>query len=195
MSMNPGNFLQKLEAVVTGNGIKRTIPGLDINSIRDADGTILTAATEPSREALETSFIGLVVSSSQTDLGTLSFAVPRDYDATVDKLRIRFLVNSGGTTDEPILDAAIYVKKPGTALSSDLNPTASAAIPKTSSTTGAAWREIKVEGEGLEPGDALTCVFSTGAHTSDAVNVYAVEVAYIGDIVYYEEGERNDWAD
>ena len=193
--MNPGNFLAKLESVVTGRGIKRVIGGVDINSIRDADGTILTAATEPSREALETSFIGLVVSSSQTDLGTLTFTVPRDYDATVDKMRIRFLVNSGGTTDAPILDAAIYCKKPGVALSADLNPTASAAIPKTSATTGAAWREIVVGGEGLEPGDALTCVFSTGAHTSDAVNIYALEVAYIGDIAYFEESERNDWAD
>ena len=192
--MNPATFCSNMQRVVTGIGFKRSVPGIDLNSIRDADGTILTALTEPSREAAETYFYSaLVVSASQTDLGTLAFMVPRDYDATVDKMRIRFLVNSGGTTDAPILDAAIYVKKPGTALSSDVNPTASAAIPKTSATTGAAWREIKVEGEGLAPNDAVCCVLSTGAHTTDTVVVYALEVAYIGDLAYYEEDERNDW--
>jgi hypothetical protein len=184
-----------MDRVVTGTGFKRSVTGIDLNSVRDADGTILTASTEPSREAAETNFkAALVVSASSTDLGTLTFMVPRDYDKSVDKMRIRFLVNSGGTTNEPILDAAIYVKKPGTALSADIDPTASAAIPKTSATTGAAWREITVEDQGLEPGDAVCAVLSTGAHTTDSVVIYALEVVYIGDLAYFETDERDDWA-
>jgi hypothetical protein len=196
--MNPGTFLKNLERVVTGHGFKRSIPGLDINSIRLATGAILAADSgDPGRVSLETYFEGVVLPSSSTALGTLTFMVPRDYDKDVDKLRIRFLVNSGGTTDAPTLDAAIYVKKPGTALSADVDPTASAAIPKTSATTGAAWREIVVEGQGLAPGNAVTCILATGGTrgTTDTVAIYALEVVYIADLVYYEETERNDWAD
>ena len=189
--MNPATFLSNCQRIVTGwPGLKCNLPGVDINAVRDADGTILTGATEPSREALESSFIGLVVSFSATDLGTLSFMVPRDYDATVDKMYVRFLVSSGGTTDAPILDAALYRKREGVALSSDLNPTASPAIPKTSATTGAAWRQIAAERLGLLPGDGLTWVLSTGTHTSDAVNVYAIEVVYYSDLAYWKCEDR-----
>jgi len=182
-----------MERVVTGTGFKRSIPGLDINSLRDADGIIPTASTEPGRNALETSFDGVDVSSSQTDLGSLTFMVPRDYDATVDKLRIRFLAQSAGDTNTPTIDAAIYRKRAGAALSSDLDPTISAAV--NNNTTTAGWVEVKAEGLGLQPGDALTCIFTTSAHTTDALNIYALEVVYVGDLAYYEESERNDWAD
>jgi hypothetical protein len=183
--------------IITGIGFKRSIPGIDINSIRLATGAILVADSgNPGRVTSESYFETVVLPSSQTDLGTLTFMVPRDYDATQDKMRIRFLVNSGGTTDAPTLHAAIYVKKPGTALGADVSPTASAAIPKTSATTGAAWREIIVEGEGLEPGDAVCCLLHTGGTrgTTDSVVIYALEVVYIGDLAYYEEDERDDWA-
>ena len=191
--MNPFTFCSNMERVVTGTGFKRSIPGLDINSLRDADGIIPTASTEPGRNALETSFDGVDVSSSQTDLGSLTFMVPRDYDATVDKLRIRFLAQSAGDTNTPTIDAAIYRKRAGAALSSDLDPTISAAV--NNNTTTAGWVEVKAEGLGLQPGDALTCIFTTSAHTTDALNIYALEVVYVGDLAYYEESERNDWAD
>jgi hypothetical protein len=186
--MNPGNFLHKVEAMVTGYGFKKILEGVDINSLRDSDGTILTAATEPSREALETSFIGAVVSSSQTDLGTLTFVVPRDYDADVDKMYIRFLCNSAGTTNIPTIDAALYRKRAGAALSSDLDPTISAAV--NTSTSYAGWVEITADGLDLNPGDAVTWVFTTSAHTADALNIYGVEVVYYSDLVYYENSER-----
>ena len=191
--MNPFTFCSNMERIVTGIGFKRSIPGLDINSLRDADGIIPTASTEPGRNALETSFDGVDVSSSQTDLGSLTFMVPRDYDATVDKLRIRFLAQSAGDTNTPTIDAAIYRKRAGAALSSDLDPTISAAV--NNNTTTAGWVEVKAEGLGLQPGDALTCIFTTSAHTTDALNIYALEVVYVGDLAYYEESERNDWAD
>ncbi|KKL26010.1 hypothetical protein LCGC14_2399590, partial [marine sediment metagenome] len=55
--LNAANFLKRLEGVVTGDGFKRVIQGININSLRVA-GLILTASTEPSRESLETSFEG-----------------------------------------------------------------------------------------------------------------------------------------
>ena len=185
-NMNPATFLHNCERIVTGiEGLKVSIPGLDINSLRDADGIILTASTEPGRNALETNFDGVDVSSSQTDLGSLTFMIPRSYDATIDKMRIRFLVQSAGDTNTPTIDCAMYRKRAGAALTADIDPTISAAV--NNNTTLAGWVEIVSEGDGWEPGDAVTCIFTTSAHTTDALNIYALEVVYISDLAYWEE--------
>ncbi|HDZ37691.1 MAG TPA: hypothetical protein ENH62_05300 [Marinobacter sp.] len=158
--------------------------GVDINSVR-ALGLIPTASTEPSRESLETNFEGLRVSSSQTTLGDLTFLVPSTYNPIIDRMYVRFLVKSSGDTDTPTIDATLFRKRAGTALSADLDPTISAAIP--TDTVNAAWVEITVEGQALNPGDAVTFVFTTGAHTTDNVDVYAVKVEYFGDeAAFYE---------
>jgi hypothetical protein len=75
-------------------------------------------------------------------------------------------------------------------LSTDLNPTISAAISKTSATTGTGWVEIVASGLGLKPGATVTWVFTVSAHTSDEVNVYGLEVVYNSDLVYYDPSDR-----
>jgi len=170
------------------NGFKKVIDGIDINSIRAA-GLIPTASTEPSRESLETNFEGLVVSSSQTALGDLTFVVPRNYDKAKDRLRVRFLCNAGGDTDTITIDATLFRKRAGAALSSDLGPTISGSV--NSNTAKAGWVEVKADGLSLEPGDAVTFVFTTSAHTTDALNVYGVEVVYFGGDEYNVKSERS----
>jgi len=189
MGLNPATFLSRLEGIVTGYGFKRVIQGVNINSLRDDAGIILTASTEPSREALETVFDGVVVSSSQTDLGRLAFQIPRDYDATVDKLHIRFLCNSAGDTNTPTIDCIMYRKRAGAAVSSDIDPTISAAA--NTNTALADWVEIVSEGDGWLPGDAVCCEFATSAHTTDAFHVYGLEIVYASDLVYYNDDERS----
>jgi len=190
--MNPAFFLANCERIVGGvQGLKVSMPGLNINDLRDADGIILTAATEPARNAIETSFDGVDVSAGQTDLGSLTFMIPRDYDATVDKLRIRFLAQSAGDTDTPTIDCAMYRKRAGAALTADIDPTISDAV--NTNTALADWVEIVSEGDDWEPGDAVTCIFTTSAHDTDILYVYALEVVYFSDLAYYEEDERNDW--
>lgn len=184
---NAANFLKGLEALVTGDGFKRVIQGLNINSIRAA-GLIPTASTEPSRESLETNFEGLVSSSSQTALGDLTFIIPRDYDETKDKLHVRFFAESGGDTDTPTIDATLFRKRAATALSSDLDPTISAAVP--TNTVGAGYVEVVSQGDAHQAGDAVTFVFTTSAHTTDALNVYGFEVVYNSDLVYYDDDDR-----
>lgn len=191
MSMNPGSFLKNLERIVTGHGFKKVIPGISIRDIRDANGDLLVNGSTPDWAALETSAMGIAIASSQTAIGHITFTVPRDYDQTQDYLRFRLLAQGGGTTDTPSIDASVYRKRAGAALSGDLDPTISAVT--TISTTAGSWVEINCDSQSLQPGDALTVVFATGGTrgTSDALNLYALEVVYKSALVYYDNTDRN----
>jgi len=189
--MNPNTFCKNVERITTGSGFKRVIQGVDINSMRLATGAILAADSgNPGRVSLETYFEGVVQPNAQTDLGSLTFQVPRDYDQSIDKMYVRFLANSGGTTNAPTIDAALYQKKIGTALSADLNPTISAAVAKTSATAGAGWVEIAAESLGLVAGAGVTWVLTTSAHATDTLAIYALEVVYYSDLAYYDADLR-----
>ncbi len=187
--LNAGTFLKRLEGTVTGFGFKREIAGLGINQLRLADGAPLLAnGGNPSYVSLETYFEGVQLPASQTALGVLAFKIPRDYDKDNDYLRIRFLANSAGDTNTPTIDASMYRKRAGAALSSDLDPTISGAV--NSNTNIADWVEIDADGLGMQAGDAVTFIFASSAHTTDALNVYEIEVIYKSDLVFNEPEER-----
>ena len=187
MGLNPGTFLKRLEGVITGFGFKRAIPGIGIESLRDADGLILTAATDPKKASLETVFEGVVSAAGNTAGGSLTFQIPRDYDETNDYLRIRFLAQSSGT-DVPTIDAALYRKREGVAISADLGPTISGAINTV--TALADWVEIVCDSLSLKPGDAIHVDFTLSAHASHDANIYGLEIIYKSDLVYFEDSER-----
>ena len=189
---NPGTLLSRFDKMITGFGFKREIQGLDINSLRLETGAILVADSgNPGRVSLETNFEGVQLPSSQTDLGTLTFKIPRDYDETLDYLRVRFLANSAGDTDTPSIDATMYRKRAAAALSADLDPTISAVV--NTNTAIAAWVEIVADSQGMKPGDGVSFDISTGGTrgTSDALNIYAIEVIYKSDLVYFDPDDRN----
>lgn len=187
---NVANFLKGLEALVTGDGFKRVIQGVNINTLHLADGAPLAADSgNPMRATLESYFEGVQLASSQTALGTLTFQIPRDYDESVDKLDIRFLANSAGDTDVPTIDATMYRKRAGAALSSDIDPTISAAV--NSNTTKAGWVEVRSHSDSWQAGDAVTIILASSAHTTDALNVYGLEVVYASDLAYFEDSERS----
>ena len=186
--MNPATFCQNASRIVTGKGFKRVIQGININTIRTDGGIIPTASTNPSRTAVETSFDALVIASSQTSVGYLTFGIPRDYDETVDKLHFRFLAQSAGT-DVPTIDGAIYRKRAGAALSADLDPTISAAI--NTATALADWVEVVSQGDGHKAGDAICANFTTSAHTSHAVHIYDLEVVYASNLAYFDKTDRS----
>ena len=188
MSMNPAVFLKNLERIITGQGFKRIIPGIGIGSLRESGGLILTAGTDPKRASFETVFEGVASAAAATTLGSLQFVIPRDYDETVDKLKIRFLAQSAGT-DVPTIDAAMYRKREGVAISSDLDPTISGAI--NTATALADWVEINCDGLGMHAGDAVHLDFTVSAHTSHDANVYGLEVEYHSDLVYFDKTDRS----
>ena len=75
-------------------------------------------------------------------------------------------------------------------LNNSSDTTISAVVP--TNTVKAAWREIDASDQGMEPGDAVTFIFATGGTrgTTDALNVYEIEVTYRSDLVYNEGDER-----
>ena len=190
MGLNPATFLKRLESIVTGDGFKRVIQGVNINTIRSGDGIIPTASTHPGRVAVETSFDALTSDANQTALGQLTFQIPRDYDATVDKLDFRFLAQMAGDDDDDItIDAAMYRKRAGAALTADLDPTISGAI--NTLTELADWVEVRSHGDEWQPGDAVCIDFTASTHANDAIHVYGIEVVYASDLAYYNDDERS----
>lgn len=189
MSMNPALFLKNLERLITGDGFKRTIQGIDLNSIKSATGVVLTATADSLYlETIETYAEVILVKEGTTGLGMLRLLVPQDYDEDKDYLRIRFLAQSAGDTNTPTIDAALYRKRAGAALSADLGPTISGAV---SNNTGAgSWVEINADSLSLQGGDALTIDFTTSAHGTDKLHIYAIEVVYKSDLVYYDGDDR-----
>jgi len=194
MGLNPATFLSRLNAVITGNGIRKSVP-IPLGTLLDHTGASLTATlTEIGNDLLDTDSKQLVtfVDDDQNTLCMFNFLVPQDYDEGLDKLRIRALMSmDGGATDTVYLDAEIYQKRAGAAASADLDPTA-CATAIASAVASAAWYEVNADGNSLQGGDALTILLKTGDHTTDAIHIYGIEVVYAGDIVYFDPDDR-DW--
>ena len=188
MSMNPATFLKNTERIVTGQGFKKVIPGIGLSALKTSAGLELTASTAMKRASFETVFEGVASASGTTDGGSLQFVIPRDYDETVDKLKVRFLCQSAGT-DVPTIDAAMYRKREGVAISSDLDPTISGAI--NTATVLADWVEINCDGLGMHAGDAVHMDLTWSAHASHDANMYGLEVEYHSDLVYYDKTDKS----
>lgn len=186
MGLNFGLFLAQIGLTKPDNGFKVSKDILML--ARDTNGQLCTNSSVPDVIAVETSAIVLQVAASQTHAGTYVINVPRDYDADTDYAKLRFLVESAGDTNTPTIDGAVYRKRPGAALSADLDPTISAAI--NNNTAKAGWVEIDMSSLDFNPGDTLTIVATTSAHTTDAANIYGVEFVYKSTLAYFVETER-----
>lgn len=184
--MNPGTFLKNTERITTGLGFKKMADGITLDTLRTSAGLVLTAATAPIRASLETSFEGVQSATSTTDLGSLQIVLPGDYDESNDYLRIRFLAKMSGSTDTPAIDAALYRVRSGGTISGDLDPTISAALSGT-----LAWIEINCDSQELQAEDALHFDFTSGAHTTDTIDIYAMAVEYKSDLVFFDFDDRN----
>lgn len=199
MLLDVTNFLSHIKALVTGGG--RDSAGnakmdsgflvskaLNLASdLRTAAGLTLTAATVPAVLLTETNGMTVAIAASQTAGGSFTFQVPHDYDEATDELKIRVMAGMDGATDVPTLDATIYRKKAGVALSADLNPDASSALA-----AATAWKTIDASGLGLVRDDVLTINLVSGAHTTNAVSIHAVELQYRSTLVSYHEEDTAD---
>lgn len=193
--MNPYQFLRELAGLPTGaspggggDGIRHEIQLNPIADFRTSAGLVLTAATTPAVVAAETNALVVQAAASSGVLGSFIFSVPKDYDPSKDELTIRIVAQMGGTTDSPTLNTTAYSKRIGAVLSSSLTTTASAAVP--SSTVKAKELTITLSGNHLLPDDVLTINLTSGAHTTDAINIYGCDMVYRSNIVFTDMATR-----
>lgn len=190
--MNQYQFLSQLKGIPTpgGDGVRVT-KFIAPDALKTAAGLVLTAATTPAVVNLETNAIAAQAVASSNLGGSFVFEVPKDYDQVADELKINVQAVSGGNTDSPTLTVTAYRKRAGVALTAALTVTASAAIPKSATpATALAERTVLLSGNSLKAGDILTVNLVTGAHTTDAVNIYGVEVQYKSSIVFQDTTAR-----
>lgn len=189
MGINGALFLRQLDRILPdAEGFKRSIDVTE--QIKGAAGVVLDGTTTNAGVgAIETNYDGIICNASGTAVLSLKMLVPRDYDEGKDYMAVRFLAQMGGNTNTAVaIDAACFQKKVETALGSDLDPTISGSINTLAEV--ADWVKVVADGQGLVPGSGLYWEFTTSAHTTDAIHIYAVEVEYYSDLVYNDDSDR-----
>lgn len=137
----------------------------------------------------ETNARVLKVEEAIDSVGNLTWAVPRDYDEAADSVTVRVLASmvSVSTDTDVELDMEAYVKTAGSALGSDLDPTA----PGTVLSATEQWVEFDLGGNGINRDDVLTVeLITNGANDTNGeeILIHAVELVYRSTLVsYYDE--------
>lgn len=192
---NVANFLKGLEALVTGDGYKKSYP-LPLSNWHDSGGLLLTTTLSAmGHDLLDTGSKQLVIfiDDDETSMGIVPFSIPQSYDSTLDKLRIRLLVSmDGGTSNaEVLITSALYRKRAGAAATADLDPTDDTDTYIPSAVADAKWIEINADGNGLQGGDQMTLHLTSGSHATDGIIIYGAEFIINDDLAYYNDDDRS----
>jgi len=192
--MATNNLLSQLAYKTAENGDGVTVfEPIPLTAVRTSAGLTLTGATNPEIEATETNALALAGQTDDNGLGTITWMVPRDYDEDADVLKLHALASMAGATDASVkIDATVYSKRAGTALTADLDPTISGNIPASASPTDdAAIVTVDISSQSLQAGDALTInMVASGTHTTDLIHIFSLELEYKSTIVPNEYSDR-----
>lgn len=145
----------------------------------DADPPVAEVPGAPGFGVTNTNTVIIQWTSSVVTAAGLSVQVPDDYDETMDHLKLKLKAASAGGTDSPAITVAAYKDSAPTV---DLAPAATEAAG-----TESAWLEVDLSGRRLVAGDVLQLKLTPGAHTTDALNVYAIKVEYRSSLVYNDQ--------
>ena len=141
---------------------------------------------------VEVNALAYKVTATVNDIGHVHFIVPRDYDEATDTLKIRILADmvTVAVDNDVQLDAQVYVKHPGSALSVDKNPTK----PTTILSATAQWLEFNLSRYGLKWGDVVDFKLITDGHNDTAgeeVCIRAIVPVYRSTLVSYNEKDSS----
>ena len=140
----------------------------------------------------ETNARVLKIEEGVDSAGNIVWQVPRDYDEKTDTLLVRVLASqlTVSTDNDVTLDMEAYVKTAGSALGSDLNPTA----PGTILSTTEQWFTFDLGGNSLLRDDVVTAeLITNGANDTDGeeVLIHSVEFLYRSTVVSYHEEDSS----
>jgi hypothetical protein len=180
--MGPGTFLQHIKDIVTGNGFlkSRQIPLKSVHLFSSGAALTTTLTSNPGPDKFDTNITGLSWAADKVVKAGIDLAIPMDYDESQDHCKLRFRAKmAAGGTDTPGLDAVAYHEDDG---ATDLDPTISADLSTTLATV-----EIDLSGNAFSAGDAVSVGVFPEAHSSEAVQVYSIELEYRSTLVYFDK--------
>lgn len=193
MLMTPETFLSHIKNLVVGsnkaaktNGAQGSDGGFNQDySIALSDVVPATAST-----TLVTDAAGLHALKSlhsQTTIGTAGFVVPRDYDQNTDKFILRITAAMGGTTDTPVVSVTSSTQAVG-ANQSTYGAIAAGTIGSTSALNNViSIYEVDLSNQGLVRDTIVALKLTAGAHTTDDLFIYNLEIVYASCLVGFQE--------
>jgi hypothetical protein len=212
MPLTEDGFLYQIKQLVTGVNASAT-PGTGTASA--ADGGFRVDRQIPVQDfgllggsnaivTAETHAFALKVAAGTSAVGTIAFAVPRDYDEASDHLILRVEAEqlSIATDNNVALQAVVYTKVAGAALSSaSAIQYASLPFPSVVPTAASAQRlttllqvlEINLSGLGLKRDNIAFIALATNGNNATATNeveIYAAETSYDSCLVSYNETDN-----
>lgn len=194
MRFTPDNFLYALKQIVTGGGklSNSTLQAPDGGFNRDEQLDVTDAVLGTGTTAgLVSNMVALTTAASSTTVGTWQYQIPRDYDQTTDKLIVRVIADSAGTTDTPKLTVTPHTLVLGgtpVAITGITSSTGVSNVPQVF--------EFDFSGNGLVRDELFALTLTTAAHTTDAVQTYSIEIVYASTLVaFLDETLGNDPSD
>jgi hypothetical protein len=196
MKFGPQNFLFGVKNIVPGSDSPLATGGavpadggflldvsMDLNDGVFAGSTITytTASTVPIISA----------AAATTLITTYGFQIPRDYDETSDKVVVRILARDAGTTNTPTLTVAssTTIMNATGAMAAGVvigNPGVTAPVSAALSSTLTEY-EFDLSGQGLTRDSILSFTITASAHTTDAVQIFAVGLVYASCLVSWRD--------
>lgn len=205
MKFSANNFLKTAREIVTGGD------AYPVNGDRAADGgywndnwdylnnIILSTGATLTTDANNVPIVS--IAAATTAVGALSFVIPRDYDETTDALRATFIMNAAGATDTPFVGLIPSITRASTgsttagtivflnrATTTQTGLDTFATVSTSTVNTTAQLFEATLAGNGLHRNDILSFEISTGAHGTNAVQIYGIGFTYQTDLVSYSTG-------
>lgn len=150
----------------------------------------LDVADAVAQTADETNAFVTKIDATVDTVGSVVWAVPRDYDESAQEVTLRVLTSqlTSSTDDDVELDLEVYHKVPGTALTADRNPTS----PNTVLSTTEAWTEFDLSTifatNNISRDDTVTMtIITNGANDTvgEEVLIHEVQMIYRSTLVSY----------
>lgn len=182
-----GTANNALQALADGTTYANDVAAIR-NNFADIASKLAEVTTLLSGTADETSARVLKVEEAVDTIGFIRFHVPRDYDEATDTLRLRVLASqlTLSTDNDVELDAELYRKRAGVALSADLAP----AKPGTVLSTTEQWVEFNFSRLSLRRDDVIQIKLITDGHNDtdgEEVLIHDYELVYRSTLVSYDE--------
>lgn len=196
MNFASHNFLYAVKQLVVGSSKKNSDGSSAADGGYNTDFALALGDVSPATGSttLVTDAAGLHVLKtvhSQTSIGTAGFIIPRDYDQNTDKLILRVTAAMSGGTDTPVLAVTSSTQAVVTSTGSTYGALAAGTIASTAAlSTTISIYELDLSNQSLVRDTIVSLVLTSGAHTTNDVLIYALEIVYASCLVAFSDSSN-----